>query len=114
MHTFAKKSFEYFKKTYLSKFDNPKIVDVGSLDINGSIRDQVNFKSDYIGVDLAEGKNVDKVLENPYRLPFDDNSTDIIVSISVFEHVEFFWETFLEMLRILKPNGLLFLSLIHI
>ena len=105
MHTFAKKSFELFKKTYLSKYDNPKIVDVGSLDINGSIRDQINFKSEYIGVDLAEGKNVDKVLENPYKLPFDDNSTDIIVSISVFEHVEFFWETFLEMLRILKPNG---------
>jgi SAM-dependent methyltransferase len=110
MHTFAKKSFEFFKKTYLSKFNNPKIVDVGSLDINGSIRDQVNFKSEYIGVDLTEGKNVDKVLENPYKLPFDDNSIDIIVSISVFEHVEFFWETFLEMLRVLKPNGLLFIN----
>ena len=43
-------------------------------------------------------------------MPFKDNSIDIVVSISVFEHVEFFWETYLEMLRILKPNGLLFIN----
>lgn len=110
MHPFAKKSFEFFKKTYLSKFDNPKIVDVGSLDINGSIRDQINFKSNYIGVDLAAGKNVDMVLENPYKLPFKDDTIDIITSISVFEHVDFFWETFLEMMRVLKPHGLLFVN----
>ena len=110
MHPFAKKSFEFFKKAYLPKFENPKIVDVGSLDINGSIRDQINFKANYIGVDLAEGKNVDQILENPYKLPFENNSIDIVVSISVFEHVEFFWETYLEMLRVLKPNGLLFIN----
>lgn len=110
MHPFAKKSFEFFKKTYVTKFNDPKIIDVGSLDINGSIRDQINFKSKYIGVDLTEGKNVDMVLENPYKLPFQDNTIDIITSISVFEHVEFFWETFLEMMRVLKPHGLLFVN----
>ena len=110
MHDFAKKSFEFFKQTYLTKFKNPKIVDVGSIDINGSIRDQIDFESSYIGVDLVKGKNVDRVMEDPYKLPFDNESIDIVVSISVFEHVEFFWETYTEMMRILKPNGLLFIN----
>ena len=39
-----------------------------------------------------------------------NNSIDIVVSISTFEHTEFFWETFLEILRVLKPNGLFFLN----
>ena len=110
MHPFAKVSFELFKEKYISKFENPKIIDLGSSDVNGSIKDQINFKSDYIGVDLQKGKNVDLVLKDPYKFPFENESIDIIVSISTFEHIEFFWETFTEMLRVLRPNGLIFIN----
>ena len=110
MHKSARESFLKFKENYLNKFDNPKIVDLGSLDINGSLKDLIDFKSEYIGVDVQKGKNVDVVLESPYSFPFKDNSIDVVVSVSTFEHVEFFWETFIEILRILKPNGLFFLN----
>jgi len=60
-------------------------------------------------VDLAAGPNVDVVLSSPYRLPFQSHSVDVIVSGQAFEHIEFFWLTWLEMTRILKPGGLIFL-----
>lgn len=40
-----------------------------------------------------------------YKLPFEDNSFDIIYSQSVFEHVRNFSETISEISRILKPDG---------
>ena len=43
---------------------------------------------------LLKQENVDLVLKDPYKLPFDDNSIDVIISISTFEHTEFFWLTY--------------------
>ena len=110
MHPFAKRSFEFFKSSYVIKKKNPKILDLGSMDINGTIKNQIDFESKYIGVDLEPGKNVDVVLENPYKLPFEDNNFDFVISISTFEHIEFFWESFIEILRVLKSDGLFFLN----
>jgi len=49
------------------------------------------------------------VLDDPYRLPFADGSVDIVLSGQMLEHCEFFWLTFAEMMRVLKPDGYLFL-----
>jgi SAM-dependent methyltransferase len=111
VHSSALKLGEKFFRTYVSG-DSKRgvVVDLGSQDILGSLRGACppNFK--YLGVDFEGGKNVDLVLENPYEIPFEDNSVDIIVCSSVFEHSQFFWKLFLEILRILKPNGLLYLN----
>ncbi len=69
-----------------------------------------NLGYTYIGVDFVQGRGVDVVLEDPYKLPFSDGSVDIVVSSSCFEHSEMFWVLFLEILRILKPSGLFYLS----
>lgn len=112
MHDSAKKSFIKFSEVYLNNLKNPKIIDLGSLDNdgNGSIKELINFKSEYIGVDVSSGNNVDIVLKDPYKFPFEDNSIDAIVSISAFEHTKFFWLSYLEILRVLKPEGLFFLN----
>jgi len=65
---------------------------------------------EYIGIDIEKGQNVDIVLDSPYKYPFEDNSIDLIIANSIFEHSEFFWELFLELLRILKPSGLLYIN----
>ena len=39
-----------------------------------------------------------------------DAHADIVVSSSCFEHAQFFWLTFLEALRILKPDGVLYIN----
>jgi len=61
-------------------------------------------------VDFVKGNGVDVLLTDPYKLPFDDDSVDVVVSNSVFEHSEMFWVLFLEILRILKSDGLFYLN----
>ena len=46
------------------------------------------------------------MLTDPYHLPFESNSLDVVVSSSCFEHSEMFWLLFLEIMRVLKPEGL--------
>ena len=110
MHDSAKTNFIKFADTYLKFFDNPKILELGSLDINGSAKELIKSKVNYIGVDLCSGKNVDVVLDDPYKFPFENESIDIVITTSTFEHIEFFWLTYLEILRILKPKGLFYLN----
>jgi ubiquinone/menaquinone biosynthesis C-methylase UbiE len=42
---------------------------------------------------------------DPYILPFEDNSFDLIVSYTVFEHVQNYSEAISELARVLKPDG---------
>jgi SAM-dependent methyltransferase len=86
------------------------IVDVGAMDINGSLRSVCPSHLRYVGVDIEAGKGVDLVATDPYRVPLDDEVCDIVVSSSCFEHNEFFWLTFLDALRILKPGGVLYVN----
>jgi SAM-dependent methyltransferase len=86
------------------------VVDVGGADVNGGYRpifDDPRYR--YLTVDLAAGEGVDVVLDDPYRLPFADGSVDVVLSGQMLEHCEFFWLTFAEMMRVLKPEGYLFL-----
>ncbi len=99
-----------FFQTYLPAGKGKILVEIGSQDVNGSIRQVAPQVAKYIGVDFAEGKGVDIILDDPYTLPFDDNSIDVCVASSVFEHSEMFWLLFLEILRILKPDGLFYLN----
>jgi SAM-dependent methyltransferase len=63
----------------------------------------------YTGVDIHAGGNVDVVLQDPYKLPFDDGAFDLVVSGQMFEHCEFFWMSFAEMVRVLRSDGYIFL-----
>ena len=111
MHISALNSFLEFKKNYLKdKTSEIKIVEIGSQSINESIKKHLDKNHKYTGVDIVKGNNVDIVLDDPYKLPFEKDSIDVVISISTFEHTEFFWLSYLEILRILKPTGLFFLN----
>jgi SAM-dependent methyltransferase len=110
MHPSALKLGALFFNTYLKDSSALTIVDIGSQDVNGSLHDLSPKNCNYIGVDFVGGKNVDIVLDDPYKLPFEKNSIDVIVCSSVFEHSQFFWVLFLEIVRVLKPEGLLYLN----
>lgn len=110
MHTSSYQHLERLVKTYLDPACTLAVADLGSYDVNGSYRplfDRPQWR--YTGVDLVAGPNVDCVLTSPYRLPFGSGSLDVFVSGQAFEHIEFFWLTWLEMARTLKPGGLIFL-----
>lgn len=103
---FAQKFFETYTKANSDLF----IAEIGSLDVNGSLRSVAPSGSRYVGLDFVAGAGVDRILDDPYQLPFEDQSVDVMVSSSCFEHSEFFWLLFQEILRTLKPNGLFYLN----
>jgi SAM-dependent methyltransferase len=108
MHKTAHQNATKFYEKYCStNIENKQILDVGSWDGgNGNLR-TIFGKGKYTGLDVQFGPNVDVVYDEAF--PFNDNYFDIIVSSSCFEHVEFFWELFLEMSRVLKPQGYIYI-----
>ncbi|MCH9758318.1 MAG: class I SAM-dependent methyltransferase [Proteobacteria bacterium] len=96
----------------LDKTRPQTIVEIGSLDINGTVRD--SFKKympiqSYTGVDVGEGAGVDVVCSGD-ELDSPDNSIDIAISTECFEHNPKWKETFINMHRILKEGGLLIMT----
>ena len=110
MHPSAHDNGRLFFDTYLGAGEALTVLDIGAQDVNGSLRDCAPTGCHYIGVDFAPGRGVDVVLDDPYQLPFADQSIDAVVSSSCFEHVEMFWLSFNEVLRVLKPQGLFYLN----
>lgn len=86
------------------------VVEIGSQNVNGSLREVCPAGVRYIGLDFVEGDGVDVVITDPYVLPLPDASADMVVSSSCFEHSQFFWLVFLEAMRVLKPEGLFYLN----
>lgn len=100
MHDTAMLSGTKFAELY-GKEGMP-VIDIGGMDVNGSLRssfEKLNMK--YTCVDLENGRGVDIVVP-PGDLPFPDESFDLVVSTSCFEHDPCFWMTFREMCRIVK------------
>jgi SAM-dependent methyltransferase len=110
MHPSALLNAKNFFRAYGSNFSTGVIVEIGSQNVNGSIRDVAPPHLKYIGVDFVVGQGVDVILDDPYTLPFEDASVDIVVSSSCLEHSEMFWLVFLEVLRVLKPAGLFYID----
>ena len=110
MHTSSLSPMSRLVDHYLKDQPSLKVVDIGSWDVNGSYKPFFSQPGwSYCGVDLAAGPNVDLVMKSPYKLPIASHSVDVLVSGQAFEHIEFFWLTWLEICRVVKPGGLIFL-----
>lgn len=83
------------------------ILDVGSMDVNGSYRPLFDDPCwNYRGADLESGRNVDLVLSDPYHFSsVTSGSLDVVVSGQALEHMPRFWMFMLEVFRCLKPGG---------
>ena len=114
MHITAMQNCRHFYEFYVASrvgmVSDYTVVEIGSQNVNGSLRELFDNRFKYIGVDFVEGNGVDVVLGDPYKFPFPDNYADCIVCSSVLEHSEFFWVVFLEIMRILKPNGVFYMN----
>jgi SAM-dependent methyltransferase len=85
-----------------------RALDVGALDVNGTYRPMVQGRGwTYTGLDTAAGPNVDVAASDPYRYPFEDGTFDVVLSGSTMEHVEAIWLWVPELVRVLRPGGLL-------
>lgn len=83
MHENSYNLMKKFVEKY--KVKNKKVLDVGSLDVNGTYRD---LFTNYTGLDIAPGKNVDIVSKNSYEYPPKDNSFEVVISGNTIEHIE--------------------------
>lgn len=96
------------KEHFSDWFSDSRVLEIGSLDINGSIR--MHFENcDYTGVDLGEGNGVDLV--KPGQLvDFPSESLDVAISCECLEHNPYWVETMSNMFRMTKPGGLVIMS----
>jgi SAM-dependent methyltransferase len=90
--------------------DCERILEIGSRDYNGSVRDFCPEDALYVGIDIEAGRGVDIISTAGAALPFRDASFDIVIASSVFEHDDTFWETFLELCRVLRAGGYVYLN----
>lgn len=97
--------FKQVKKTFPEYFKWSVVLEVGSLDINGSVRPLFE-DCIFLGVDVGHGPGVDMVCFGE-NLQFRDESFDTVVSSECFEHAEGWADIFANMKRMTKPNGLI-------
>jgi SAM-dependent methyltransferase len=111
MHYSAEQNIRRFVSTYIKSDREGILIDLGSQIYHGqfTIKNIIPSNINYIGVDFQDGYNVDMVMRDPYKIDLADNSVDYVVSTSCFEHTEFFWLSFIEIMRVLKPHGIFYL-----
>ena len=108
MHDTAYRIGEIFFQAYVKSGD--RILDIGSMNVNGTLRAFQPGGCCYVGIDLESGAGVDVVVNRISQLPFRSNTFDAIVTTSCFEHDSMFWVTFLEMCRVVKPAGYIYIN----
>ncbi|HET9564652.1 MAG TPA: methyltransferase domain-containing protein [Mycobacterium sp.] len=92
-------------------FIRVKVLDCGSLNVNGSLREFFD-DCDYLGVDVRPGPGVDHVglvHDLPTVLP-PGTRFDTIVSANMLEHDEHWDKSLRAMYKLLRPDGLLVVS----
>ena len=111
MHWTVSRTFDQFMESYLPKSAALTVLEIGSANVNGGLRDRKRENMDWIGVDLDAAPGVDQTVRVGEALPFESERFDVVLASSVFEHDIQFWKTFLEMARVLKRGGLLLLTI---
>jgi hypothetical protein len=99
-HPQQREFIESVRRAMPQYFTGVSVLEIGSLNINGTVRDFFNAR-EYIGVDLAAGPGVDVVCPGN-ELRYDDNSFDVVISAECFEHDAHWQLTFSNMFRMAR------------
>lgn len=97
-HPEQRQYFERIKAQYPEFFDDVSVLEVGSLNINGTVRGFYSATR-YVGVDVGAGHCVDVVCRGE-DLAYVDGEFDVCVSAECFEHNPEWLATFRNMIRI--------------
>jgi SAM-dependent methyltransferase len=105
MHTEPWEWTNNLKQKFPQYFTEKKVLEVGSLDINGSVR---GFFTDceYVGLDLGEGKGVDLVQPVHEHI----GEYDVVISTEMLEHDNYWKESLKAMHNNLKSGGIFILT----
>ncbi|MGB8338544.1 MAG: methyltransferase domain-containing protein [Burkholderiales bacterium] len=89
-------------------FSGARVLEVGSLDINGSVREMF-LNCNYTGADLQIGPGVDLACQGQV-LEFPSSTFDTTISAECMEHNPYWRETLGNMLRMTKPDGMVLIT----
>jgi SAM-dependent methyltransferase len=103
-HPEQKAFCERVKALHPSFFKNKRVLDVGSLDINGNNRFLFE-ESQHIGIDIGPGPNVD-IVAIAHEFADPDGSYDVIISTECFEHDMHYAKSIQNIVRMLAPGGM--------
>lgn len=87
-----------------------RILYLGDFEKIGSLRLLLPTNCELIFADKYVSSGSQILIEGGNSLPFEENTFDVVVSSSHIEHEPYFWLSFLEILRVLKSDGLFFLN----
>ena len=96
------------KAAFPGFFSAARTLEIGSLDINGSVR-RLFDGGTYIGLDVAPGRGVDIACAGQdFNAP--DNSFDTVISCEAMEHNPAWQPTMVNMMRLCRPGGLVVMT----
>lgn len=115
MHPVQQQFCESVKARFPELFVRSRVLDIGSMDINGTNRYLFEEPLTYVGVDLAQGPGVDIVcLGHDYSPPFgsveEQVGFDVVISTECFEHNPYWQQTFARMVQLTRPGGLVVMT----
>lgn len=85
-----------------------RLLDVGC-GLNELVR---SYTGDGIGVDVYQWGDVDIIIEDTARLPFDDGEFDTVTVVAALNHIPNRAEALKEAHRVLKPGGIIITTMI--
>lgn len=110
MHPSQIKFCQRIAKELPSFFNRKRVLDVGALNINGSNKSLFR-DCQYYGLDVVGGNNVDIIsIAHEYNDPF---GFDVVISTNALEHDMYYEQTLKNMYVLLKPSGLMLVSVSH-
>lgn len=95
-----------------SEIKGKRVLEVGSRDVNGSVRSLFSAAAEYVGVDVVEGPGVDVVADaaDLPKLFSGPKRFDVVISTEMLEHAEDWRAALAGMKKVLKPRGRLVLT----
>ena len=99
------------KDKYPEYFTGKKVLEIGSLDVNGHTWDFFD-DCEMTGVDWIAGNNV-TVQKIAHDTEFEDDTFDVLVSFNALEHDPYFDRSLTHNMKALKPGGLIILRWAH-
>jgi SAM-dependent methyltransferase len=96
----------------MNRRGSARVLEIGSRAVSDTTRrDQLGPPIEYVGLDILPGPNVDLVGDaHELSSLLAPESFDGVFSYSVFEHLLMPWKVVLEINRVLKPGGLVFVG----
>ena len=90
-----------------------RVLEVGSLDVNGSVRgDVVALRpAEYVGIDIRPGPGVDVICDaGDLVARFGENAFDVVISTELLEHARDWRRIVSNIKRVTSPGGLMIVS----